>query len=104
MHPLFMLAAGLVAGAMGVRLAKSTNARKALQSTAARSGETVRTGLNQARTGVRDAAVSGLKSIEKTSAALQRKLANTPSENAPDIPAQEGLAGPAEAKDGEKAS
>jgi hypothetical protein len=58
MHPLFTVTAGLVVGVMGVRLAKSANARKALQSTAARGGETVRTGLNQARTGVRDAAVS----------------------------------------------
>src|SRR5215203_1832013 len=94
----------LVVGVMGVRLAKSANARKALQSTAARGGETVRTGLNQARTGVRDAAVSGLKTIEKTSATLQRKLTDTPPEKLPDIPMQEGSAGPAGTNDGEEAS
>ena len=104
MHSLFTLVAGLVVGVMGVRLAKSADARKALQSSAARSGETVRTGLNQARTGVRDAAVSGLKTVEKTSVALQRKLNNTAPEKAPDTPAQEGSAGAAEATDGERAS
>jgi hypothetical protein len=104
MHPLFTVTAGLVIGVMGVRLAKSANARKALQSTAARGGETVRTGLNQARTGVRDAAVSGLKTIEKTSATLQRKLTDTPPEKLPDIPMQEGSAGPAGTNDGGEAS
>ena len=104
MHPLFTLVAGLVVGVMGVRLAKSANARKALQSTAARGGETVRTGLDQARTGVRDAAASGLKTIEKTSVALQRKLNNTAPEKAPDTPAQEGSAGAAGATDGEGGS
>ena len=104
MHPLFTLAAGLTVGVMGVRLAKSASARKALQSTAATGGETVRIGLNQARSGVRDATISGLETIEKTSSALRRKLNNTPPERGADARAHEGLAGAAEADGGEEAS
>ena len=104
MHPLFRLVAGVAVGVMGVRLAKSASSRKALQSTAATGGETVRTGLNHARSGVRDAAVSGLKTIEKTSAALRHKLNNMPPQQAPDAPSQGTSAGVAEASDGEEAS
>ena len=104
MHPLFTLAAGLAVGIMGVRLAKSANARTALQRTTSAGGETMRTGLSQARRGVREAAVSGLKTIEKTSVALQRKLDDSSPEKMLDTHAQEGSARAAEADDGEKAS
>ena len=104
MHPLFTLIAGLAVGVMGVRLAKSANTRKALQSTAATGGETVRTGLNQARSAVRDAAVSGLQTIEKTSAALREKLNNTPPTKGPDTRSHEGSAGAAQTNDGQEAS
>ena len=88
MNPLFMLFAGIAVGAMGVRLAKSSNLPKALQSAALTSSQAVRTGLNQAGSGVRGAAVLSLETVEKTSAALQRKLNTTPSEGTP--PAPEG--------------
>lgn len=104
MNPLFVLIAGVAVGVMGVRVAKSANTRKVLQSTAATGEETVRTGLNQARSGVLDATVSGLETIERTSAALRRKLNNTPPEKVPDTAAHEGSAGAAEASDGEVAS
>ncbi len=104
MHPLFTVIAGVAVGVMGVRLAKSANTRKALQSTAATGAGMVHTGLNHARSGVRDAVVSGLTTIEKTSAALRRKLDNTPPNQVPDTPAHEGSAGAAEAPDGKEAS
>ena len=104
MHPLFTLVAGVVVGVMGVRLTKSANAQKALQLTAARGGETVRTGLDQARSGVREAAVSGLETIEKTSAGLRRKLSNSPLKEASHVPGNEDAAARAEAKDGEESS
>ena len=78
MHPLLTLVAGVAVGVVGVRMAKSANAQKALQGTAAKGGETVRTGLTQARGAVRGAAVSGLRTVENTSAALRRKLDDTP--------------------------
>lgn len=92
MHPLLMLVAGLAVGVMGVRLAKSENARKALQTTATTTGQTVRTGLNQARSEVRDVAVSGLKTIETTSAVLRRKLDDTSPDKMPETPAGPGSA------------
>lgn len=108
MNPLLMLFAGIAVGAMGVRLAKSSNLPKALQSTALTGGQAVRTGLNQAGSGVRGAAVLGLQTVEKTSAALQRKLNTTPSpsEGNPTAPeetsegsAREGSTATPEAKD-----
>ncbi len=100
MHPLFTVIAGVAVGVMGVRLAKSANPRKALQLTAATGGETMRTGLDQTRSVVRGAAVSGLKTIEKTSAALRNKLDNTPPKEGPDTSPPEGSAGTAQANDG----
>ena len=99
MHPLFTVIAGVAAGAIGVRLAKSTNPRKALQTAAATGGQTVRTGLDQTRSTVRDATVSGLKTIEKTSAALREKLDNIPPKEGPDTSAHEGTAGTAPVND-----
>ncbi len=99
MHPLFTVIAGVAVGVMGVRLAKSSNPRKILQLTAATGGETVRTGLNQTQSVVRCVAVSGLTTIEKTSAALRDKLNNTPPKEGPDTSAHEGSAGTAQAND-----
>ncbi len=97
MHPLFTFVAGVSVGVIGVRMAKSANARKALQPTVARGGEMVRTGMNQARSGVRDVAVSGLERVEKASVALRRKLDDMPPEKMPDVPPAEGSAREAEA-------
>ena len=104
MNPLFTLIAGVAVGVVGVRVAKSANTRKVLQSTAATGGETVRTGLNQAQSGLLDAAVSGLETIERTSAALRRKLNNTPPEEMPDTGPHEGSAAAGDADDSEVAS
>lgn len=80
MKPPFTLLAGIAVGVMGVRLTRSSNLPRVVQSTGQLSSEAVRTGLNQAGSGVRGAAVLALQAIEKTSAALQRKLNTTPSE------------------------
>ncbi len=100
MHPLFTVIAGVAVGVMGVRLTKSASTRRALQSTTATGRETVRAGLNQTRGAVRGAAVSSLKTIEKTSAALREKLDNTSPKEGPDTSAYAGSAGTAQANDG----
>ncbi len=64
----------------------------------------VRTGMNQARSGVRDVAVSGLERVEKASVALRRKLDDMPPEKMPDVPPAEGSARAAEADDGQEGS
>ncbi len=99
MHPLFTVIAGIAVGIVGVRLGKSASTRKALQSTAATGRETVRADWNQTRGAVRGAAVSSLKTIEKTSAALREKLDNTSSKEVPDTSAHESSAGTAQAND-----
>ena len=111
MYPLFTLFAGMAVGVIGVRLAKSLNLPKALLSTALTSGQAVRTGLDQAGSGVRGAAVLGLQTVEKTSAALQRKLNTTSPEGNPTAPdetsdtsAPDGPAATPEAKAGEASS
>ena len=100
MNPLLTLVAGAAVGVLSVRMAKSANAQKALRTTAARGRETVRTGLDQARRGGRDAAVSGLKAVENTSATLRRKLDDTLAEELPESTNLEGAAKPGEADDG----
>lgn len=78
MHPLLTVAAGLVVGAMGVRLAKSVKTRESLKSSAATGLETARSGLIQARGGARGAALSGLSVVERSSAGLRRRLETPP--------------------------
>ena len=104
MNPLFTLFAGIAVGVMGVRLVKSSNLPRVLQSTARTGGQTVRIGLNQAGSGVRGAAVLSLQTVEKTSAALQRKLNTTPPEETSDTSAPEGSAATPEANDSGAAS
>lgn len=104
MHPLFTLVAGLAVGVVGVRLAKSANTRIGLHPTVVRGGKMVRTGFNQARNRARGAAVSGLKTIERTSGALGRKLDETSSEPMPEAHGRQDRAGAAEADDGREAS
>ncbi|EME69039.1 hypothetical protein H261_15300 [Paramagnetospirillum caucaseum] len=82
MHPLLTFASGLLAGIVGVRLIN-----KAAPSAAARLdgiGDKARQGLCQAQGGLRDATVSGLTAIEKSSASLRAKLVSAvPGEAAP---------------------
>lgn len=86
MKPLFTLLTGMAVGVMGVRLVRSSNLPRVVQSTADTSSEAVRTGLNQAGSAVRGAAVRGLQAVEKTSAALHRKLNTTAPEENPAAP------------------
>lgn len=97
MNPLFTLFAGITVGVMGVRLVKSSKLPRVLQSTALTGSQAVRTGMNQAGSGARGAAVLGLQSVEKTSAALQRKLNTTLPEETSDTSAPEDSAATPEA-------
>lgn len=73
MHPLLTFASGLVAGILGVRLLKKAAPPAAAQLDGI--GGKARQGLAQAQAGLRDATVSGLSAIEKSSANLRAKLA-----------------------------
>ncbi len=74
MHPLLPLTFGFVVGAIGVRMLKSSALRESVNSAAASGARSVRSGMAQAGSSARDAAVSGLSAIEKNSATLRRKL------------------------------
>lgn len=71
MHPVLLFATGLLTGIVGVRALKHSGKGKdhlvAL-------GDKTRHGLDQAKSGLRDATVSGLAAIEKSSANLRGKL------------------------------
>lgn len=73
MHPLLTFASGLVAGIVGVRLLKKATPPTAAQLEGL--GGKARQGLAQAQAGLRDATVSGLSAIEKSSANLRARLA-----------------------------
>lgn len=73
MLPLLTFASGFVAGVVGLRLIKSVNAPETLRSAAGKA----RQGLDQAQSSLRQATVSGLSTIEKSSASLRSKLAET---------------------------
>lgn len=75
MFPLLTFATGLVVGIAGVRLLKSTRFDAIPTPSAADLGKTARDGFDRARSGLREAAVSGLTAVEKTSAGLREKLA-----------------------------
>lgn len=72
MHPLLTFASGLVAGIIGVRLLKKAAPPAAAQLDGL--GGKARQGLAQAQAGLRDATVSGLSAIEKSSANLRARL------------------------------
>jgi len=70
MHPVLLFATGLVTGIVGVRALKNSKSKDSL----AALGNKTRHGLDQAKSGLRDATVSGLTAIEKSSANLRGKL------------------------------
>ncbi|WP_096701913.1 hypothetical protein [Magnetospirillum sp. 15-1] len=72
MHPLLTFASGLVAGIVGVKLLKKATPPAAAQLDDI--GGKARQGLAQAQSSLRDATVSGLSAIEKSSASLRAKL------------------------------
>ncbi|TAN77953.1 MAG: hypothetical protein EPN20_01375, partial [Magnetospirillum sp.] len=79
-HPLLTFASGLVAGIVGVKLLKKAAPPAAAQLDGI--GGKARQGLAQAQTSLRDATVSGLTAIEKSSAGLRAKLAPAAAEPA----------------------
>lgn len=83
MLPLLTFASGLVAGIVGIRLLKNVKAPENLKAAAGTIGGKARHGLDQAQTGLRQATVSGLSAIEKSSATLRARL--TPEISQPEV-------------------
>ncbi|CAA7622436.1 hypothetical protein [Magnetospirillum sp. SS-4] len=75
MHPLLTFASGLLAGIVGVRLLNKTAAPAAARLEGL--GGKARQGLGQAQAGLREATISGLAAIEKSSAGLRARLTPT---------------------------
>lgn len=91
MLPLLTFASGIVAGIVGVRLIKSSKAPQRLRAAGAATaaglgtlGEKAWHGMGQAQAGLRHAAVSGLSTIEKSSASLRAKLESGEAEPEPE--------------------
>ncbi len=78
MFPLLTFATGLVVGIAGVRLLKSAKIVPIATPSADDIGKKAREGFDRARSGLREAAVSGLSAVERTSAGLRDKLAPEP--------------------------
>lgn len=78
MYPLLVFASGVIAGAVGIRVLKRATLPEGVKA-AAGSG---RAGLDRAQEAVREAALSGLSAVERTSATLRTRL--TPSPGAPE--------------------
>ncbi|WP_149651061.1 hypothetical protein [Azospirillum argentinense] len=90
MLPLLTFASGVIAGAIGVRMVKNAKAKadpaiadiKAADLKSVDVKAAAREGAGKAQTAVREAAVTGLLAIERTSAGLRSRLA-MPVEEAP---------------------
>ncbi len=80
MHPFLTFASGLLLGVAGVRLLKTVKAPEGLKTAASSLGDKARHGLDQAQAGLRDATVSGLSAIERSSASLRDRLVTAPVE------------------------
>jgi hypothetical protein len=85
MLPLLTFASGIVAGIVGVRLLKSAKVPENLRAAGASAatglgavGEKARQGMEQAQAGLKQAAVSGLSAVEKSSASLRAKIGEAP--------------------------
>ncbi|NEW89749.1 hypothetical protein DU475_21115 [Rhodopseudomonas sp. WA056] len=70
MLPLLRFATGVLVGVIGVQLLKQAKAPEAVKSFA----QKARSGLDKAGEELREATVSGLSAVEKSSAALRTKL------------------------------
>ena len=73
MLPVLRFASGILVGVVGVHLLKQAKAPEAVKSLA----QKARTGLDKAGEELRDATVSSLSAVEKSSAALRSKLSST---------------------------
>lgn len=80
MHPLLTFTTGILAGIFGVKLLNKATPPAAAQ--LGTIGGKARDGLAQAQSGLRDATVTGLAAIERSSANLRAKLAPAASEPA----------------------
>ena len=83
MVPLLTFATGLVIGIAGVRLLRSATLDASATPSADDIGQKARQGFDRGRSGLREAAVSGLTAVERTSAGLREKLAPEPSAQPP---------------------
>lgn len=97
MFPLITFFSGVIAGAVGVRLVKNAVAsgdrRATVRDGVAGVGASVQAGAGKAQAAVREATITSLLAIERTSADLRSRLtvvpADTPADPAP-APAAEG--------------
>lgn len=85
MLPVLTFAAGLIVGAAGYRALKKSKSGVDLRA----AGDAARDGLGKAQSGLRQAAVSGLSAVERSSANLRVKLETVPAEA--EEPADEGV-------------
>lgn len=76
MLPVLTFAAGLIVGAAGYRALKKSKSSVNLRA----AGDAARDGLGKAQSGLRQAAVSGLSAVERSSANLRVKLETVPAE------------------------
>lgn len=93
MLPLLPFAAGIVAGALGIQALKKTKPTEHLGSL----GASAKSGLDKAGTGLRDATVSGLSALERSSASLRTRLSSedkAPSDEGVDAVAAAPVADP----------
>ncbi|TWA82282.1 hypothetical protein FBY14_12235 [Azospirillum brasilense] len=101
MLPLLTFASGVIAGAIGVRMVKNAKAKadpkiadlRATDVKAVDVKAAAREGAGKARTAVREAAVTGLLAIERTSAGLRSRLV-TPVDEAVDETVEDVVAEP----------
>ncbi|MBB4199308.1 hypothetical protein CCR94_21365 [Rhodoblastus sphagnicola] len=91
MWRLLTFAAGIVVGAVGVKALKKAEAPAKLTNLAHKA----RGGLDKAGEGLRDATVSGLSAVEKSSAGLRAKLSGEAGPSADEAPADETADGTA---------
>ncbi|MCA1908904.1 MAG: hypothetical protein LDL39_11145 [Magnetospirillum sp.] len=79
MLPFLTFAGGIIAGIVGVKLLKQVKTPESLESL----GDKARSGLDKAGAGLRDATVSGLSAIEKSTAKMRGKLSPEPQAEVP---------------------
>ncbi|NYZ13657.1 hypothetical protein HL658_13975 [Azospirillum sp. RWY-5-1] len=97
MFPLITFFTGVIAGAVGVRLVKnavvSRDRTAAVRDGVAGVGATVQAGAGKAQTAVREATITSLLAIERTSADLRSRLIVAPADTPADpaqAPAEDG--------------
>lgn len=88
MLPLLRFASGIVVGVIGVQLLKKAKAPKAVKSIAHKA----RSGLDKAGEELREATVSSLSAVEKSSANLRAKLSREAEPPSAESPASEEAA------------